>query len=192
MRNTILFALAATVAMPAAAAMDHRPIVAQMVEDSLRAAFTGPVVIEAVRAQNVAHAGLDQAAIDTLDQKWRQEVKAGAGGGLIRATMENQLSRHLMAQQASFGGLVTEVFVTDVHGLNVGQSEVTSDYWQGDEAKFQEVFPKGPGAVFVDEVELDESTQTLQAQVSFTLVDPDTNAPIGVVTVGVDVDGLGI
>lgn len=191
MRKIILLTLAATAATPAFAAMEHRPIIAQMVEEKLRAAFTGPEVVEAVRAQNVAHATLDQAAIDALDQTWRAEAKAG-GGAMIRATLESALSLHLTARQASFGGMVTEVFVTDVLGLNVGQSEVTSDYWQGDEAKFTEVFPNGPAAVFVDEVELDESTQTLQAQVSFTLVDPETGAAIGVVTVGVDVEALGI
>ena len=38
------------------------------------------------------------------------------------------------------------------------------------------------------EVELDESTQTYQAQLSFTLVDPATGAAIGAVTVGVNAE----
>ena len=77
----------------------------------------------------------------------------------------------------------------DAKGLNVGQSDVTSDYWQGDEAKFQKSFGAGAGAVFVDEAEKDESTQMLQSQASMTIVD-ETGAPIGAITVGINLDKL--
>jgi hypothetical protein len=46
--------------------------------------------------------------------------------------------------------MITEMFVMDAKGLNVGQSDVTSDYWQGDEAKWQKTYGAGPGVVFVD------------------------------------------
>ena len=61
---------------------------------------------------------------------------------------------------------------------------MTSDYWQGDEAKVQKTFGAGAGAVFVDEIELDESTQTYQGQVSFALTDPASGEVIGAVTIG--------
>ena len=76
----------------------------------------------------------------------------------------------------------------DNKGLNVGQSDVTSDYWQGDEAKWQKTFSVGPTAVFVDKVEKDESTQKFQTQVSISIV--DGGAAIGAVTVGLDVEML--
>jgi hypothetical protein len=44
----------------------------------------------------------------------------------------------------------------------------------------------GPDAVFVDEAEKDESTQMLQSQVSFTVVDPATWQTIGAITFGVN------
>ena len=78
----------------------------------------------------------------------------------------------------------------DDKGLNVGQSDVTSDYWQGDEAKWQKSFSAGPGAIFVDKVEKDESTQTFQTQISIAIVDPSSNKVVGAVTVGVDVEQL--
>jgi uncharacterized phage infection (PIP) family protein YhgE len=37
--------------------------------------------------------------------------------------------------------------VKDNKGLNVGQSDVTSDYWQGDEAKWKKSYKMGAGAV---------------------------------------------
>ena len=74
----------------------------------------------------------------------------------------------------------------DAQGLNVAASGLTSDYWQGDEAKFTETYGKGAGAVHFGEVEFDESSQTYQAQISVTVTDPATGQPIGAITVGVD------
>ena len=78
----------------------------------------------------------------------------------------------------------------DNKGLNVGQSDVTSDYWQGDEAKWKKTFLVGPDAVFIDKVEEDESTQQFQSQVSLSIVDPTTKNVIGAVTIGIDVEVL--
>lgn len=87
-------------------------------------------------------------------------------------------------------GLITEVFIMDNRGLNVGQSDLTSDYWQGDEAKWQKTYQMGPDAVFVDEVELDESSQRFQTQVSFSITDLVSGEVIGAVTIGIDAEGL--
>jgi hypothetical protein len=76
------------------------------------------------------------------------------------------------------------------HGLNVAASAMTSDMWQGDEAKFTETYSIGAGAVHFSEVELDESTQRYQAQISLTIVDPASGEPIGAMTVGVDAEAL--
>jgi hypothetical protein len=42
----------------------------------------------------------------------------------------------------------------------------------------------------VDDVEQDSSTQKFQVQASMTVVDPASGQPIGVVTVGLDAEGL--
>ena len=67
---------------------------------------------------------------------------------------------------------------------------MTSDYWQGDDAKWQKTYQVGPHAVFVDEVEQDESTQRYQTQVSVSIADPVTGEVIGAVTIGIDAEGL--
>ena len=146
-------------------------------------------VIQAVKAQNAKHAGLSQADIDSMDKDWRAQTDASSKP-MIDAVLANALSGFLRQQQDAAGGLVTEVFVMDNHGLNVGQSEVTSDYWQGDEAKWQKTFQAGADAIFIDEVEMDESTQTFQSQVSMSIVDPATGEVIGAITVGVNIDAL--
>lgn len=147
------------------------------------------VVVDAINAQNAKFAGLQQADVDALDQKWRAEVEAG-DKPMIDEALASPLSKFLMEQREASEGVITELFVTDDKGLNVGQSDPTSDYWQGDEAKWQKSFQAGPGAIFVDEVEKDESTQQLQTQVSATIVDPKTGAAIGAITVGLNVEGL--
>ena len=147
------------------------------------------MAVDAINAQNAKFAGLKQADIDALDQKWRAEVEA-ADKPMIDEALASPLSKFLVEQREKSGGVITELFVTDDKGLNVGQSDPTSDYWQGDEAKWQKSFQGGPGAIFVDDVEKDESTQQLQTQVSATIVDPKTGAAIGAVTVGINVDGL--
>ena len=188
MTRTIAIVLAAAVAAPAAAGQDHVALITAAVENELRGQIASPAVIAAIAAQNDRHAGLTQADIDKMDQTWRAEVGSG-GGAMVSAVLSNPTSQALRAVQAAHAGMITEIFVMDMHGLNVGQSDPTSDYWQGDEAKFQKTYPVGPDALFVDEVEFDESTQTLQSQVSFTLVDA-AGAPVGAVTVGMNVEML--
>lgn len=148
-----------------------------------------PVVIKAIRTQNQDHAQISQADIDALDAKWRSEIGA-AETPMQTKVLKNAVSQHLKRKQDAANGLVSEVFVMDTHGLNVGQSAVTSDYWQGDEAKFQDSFGEGAGGVHIGEVELDESTGDYVVQVSMTISDPDTGTPIGAVTYAINMGVL--
>lgn len=147
-----------------------------------------PLIVKAVKAQDAKNAGLTQADIDTLDKKWRAEVES-ASKPMIDGVLSNEASKFLQEKQAQSKGVITEIFVMDDKGLNVAQSDATSDYWQGDEAKFQKSFGAGPDAIFVDDAEKDESTQKFQAQASFTLKD-ESGKPIGAVTVGISLDDL--
>lgn len=148
-----------------------------------------PAIISAIKAQNAKNAGLSEAEIIALDKKWRAETKASSKP-LIDGVLANDVSKALKGYKSKNGDVVTEVFVMDNKGLNVGQSDVTSDYWQGDEAKWKKSYKVGPDAIFVDDVEKDESTQTLQSQVSMAIKDPATGEVIGAITVGVNVDSL--
>lgn len=78
----------------------------------------------------------------------------------------------------------------DAHGLNVAASGTTSDYWQGDEAKFTETYSRGAGAIHVGDVEFDESASGYLGQVSAPIVDPATNTVIGAITVGLNAEML--
>lgn len=174
---------------PALAEDDYVAAARAYVEQHVVPILSDAVVVDAINAQNAKFAGLKQADVDALDQKWRAEVEA-ADKPMIDAALASPLSKFLIEQREKSEGVITELFVTDDKGLNVGQSDPTSDYWQGDEAKWQKSFQVGPGTIFVDDVEKDESTQQMQTQVSATIVDPKTGAAIGAITVGINVDGL--
>jgi hypothetical protein len=185
----LLFA-STMISAPAAFAGDDYAAAAQdFVTKNVVPKLADPVVLDALKAQDAKNAGLQQADIDALDKTWRAEVEAAAKP-MIDAALGSPVSKYLADLREKSNGVVTEIFVTDAKGLNVGQSDPTSDYWQGDEAKWQKTFAVGPGAVFVDKIEQDESTQQLQTQVSMTISDPATGAAIGAVTVGINVDGL--
>ncbi|MEQ8357351.1 MAG: hypothetical protein RH942_17590 [Kiloniellaceae bacterium] len=186
----IVAGLAGTLLATAAWAVEpHVAPMTDFAESTVKQWIANDTVIRAVQAQNAKHAGLSQGDIDNMDKDWRAQTDAGSKP-MIDAVLGNALSAYLRDQKDSTQGLVTEVFVMDNRGLNVGQSDVTSDYWQGDEAKWQKTYSAGPDAIFVDEVEMDESTQTFQSQLSMSIIDPASGEVIGAITVGVNVDAL--
>lgn len=151
---------------------------------------TDPGIIAAIRAQNAAHAGLSEADILARDKAWRAEVGA-ASTPTISGVTSNPASAILHKAKEASEGLITEAFVMDNRGLNVGMSDVTSDYWQGDEPKWQQTFLKGPDGRHVSDVDFDDSSQTYIIQLSEPVIDPDSGKPIGALTLGLDAEALG-
>lgn len=156
--------------------------VVDLANTTLAAYGTDPVVVAAVKAQNAKGATL--ADVKAMDEKW----KGHAGlADYMQALMNNECGRHLKNFQKKFG-YIAEIFAMDNQGANVAMTDKTSDYWQGDEAKFKKSFAGGKGAVFMDEVEFDDSTQAYLVQVSVPVM--DGGRAIGAITFGIDVDQI--
>lgn len=172
-----------------ALANEFEPQIMNILNSQVRGWLSDPVIVDAIKAQNAEHANLGDADIDALDKKWRAEAKAG-GGDMINGVAAKDISKFLTEKKDGSNGIFSEIFVMDNKGMNVGQSDATSDYMQGDEAKWQKTYQAGPDAVFVDEVEFDDSSQTFQSQVSATIVDPADGKPIGAITLGINVENL--
>lgn len=151
-----------------------------------------PALIAAVNAQNQTYTGIGQDQIDALDKQWRAEAKAEGKGPLVNDLMSRPESVKLLEKQVATAGFINEIFAMDNHGLNVAQSAVTSDFWQGDEDKWQQSYGDGTGdgAVHISEVEFDDSTGVFQSQVSLPIKDPATGKLIGAITFGVNVQSL--
>ncbi|WP_288902398.1 hypothetical protein [uncultured Sneathiella sp.] len=183
-------ALALSVSLSTTAlAQDYKVAVANLIDTEIRDWAQSDEVIDAIKSQNKISATLSQADIDRQDKQWRDEVKGG-DRTMINSVLTNDLSNYLQGVKTSSHGKYTEIFVMDMMGLNVGQSDVTSDYWQGDEDKWQLTYGAGPKGVLIKDVDFDESTQTYQSQVSVAIVDPQSGKAIGAVTVGVNVEML--
>ncbi|WP_373356365.1 PDC sensor domain-containing protein [Pseudoroseicyclus sp. CXY001] len=147
--------------------------------------ITSAAVLDAVAAQNAQTHGYTADDIAALDRQWAAEI-GRADAELINSVTGSALSAQLREMIEGSNGIYTEIFLMDAQGLNVASSGVTSDYWQGDEAKFQESFGAGADAFHLSEVEFDESAQAYSVQVSFPINDPATGEPIGAITFGVD------
>ena len=182
-------ALALSVAGLSASANEYEPQIRDYLENNIMSWVNDPAVVQAVLEQNQRNSGMSQDEIDMLDANWRAEVGASSSP-TIDPVLNNPSSAFLREQVAAAGGAITEIFTMDLNGLNVAASDTTSDYWQGDEDKFSQTYLIGAGAVHISDVEFDESSQSYQAQVSITLVDPGTNAAIGAMTVGLNADEL--
>ncbi|MBU1248866.1 MAG: hypothetical protein KKB70_09215 [Proteobacteria bacterium] len=146
----------------------------------LAAYGTDAGIIAAVKAQNAKGITLD--AIKAKDEQW----KGDAGlADYMKAIVDGSCGPQIRAMQKS-KPYYAEIFVMDNQGANVCMTDKTSDYWQGDEAKFQKSFAGSAGAVFVDEVEFDDSSQSYLVQVSVPVI--DGGKAIGAITFGIDVD----
>lgn len=154
----------------------------ELAETTLSGLGNDPVIVGAVKAENAKGKTLEQ--VKAMDETWKGH--AGIADSM-QAMMESECGRHLRSIQES-KEMYAEIFVMDNLGANVAMTNKTSDYWQGDEAKFQKSFNNAKGEVFVDEVEFDESSQAYLVQVSVPVM--DGGKAIGAVTFGIDLDRL--
>jgi hypothetical protein len=180
-------AVSGTTAAPAEAPPAPRTLITKADIAAYKALMSRPVIIMSVQAENERRDGISQAEIDALDKQWRAETTS-KDQPLMAATLTSPASSYLMELQARSIGLYAALFVTDRHGLNVGQSIATSDYWQGDEAKFTKTALVGPDALFIDEPEYLPDLGIWAVQVNFPLVENDQ--VIGAATVEINLTEL--
>jgi hypothetical protein len=163
----------------------YSQFIEELLESNIRPWLQEPAVIDGIKAQNTKHASVSQDDIQRLDQQWRAERKSKEQP-LISGVLANPTSSFLKEVKEKNAGLFSEIFIMDNKGLNVGQSDVTSDYWQGDEPKWQQTYLEGPGKLLIGKREFDESTGKFLIQISVSVVDPVTQEAIGAATIGVN------
>lgn len=142
-----------------------------------------PLVQQALVKHNASPWSAEQIA--QHDQQWITEVKQGQSQ-LAETMLASELSQWLNNWQQPFSGRVVEVILMDAHGRNVAISAVTSDYWQGDEIKYQQVFGQ-PDSFLLDSVRFDASSQRFLVQLSVPVVAADGES-LGALTLGLDVE----
>ena len=185
------------------------PAVEKYARDFLAKWGNDPKLIEAIKASTAKTKKYSFDDVTVIDSQWRvaksgadKEKKAASalaelttdspeanlkkGEALIKETRESAASKFLIEQmeKAEPKGAVTEIFVMDGWGWNVGQTGGTSDFYQGDEGKWQKTFASGdPNEVEV--LPIVEEDGVRYSHVSLPIKDGGKN--IGAVTIGVDV-----
>lgn len=178
--KTWLVALVLSGPLFAQSAGDVQKLLAAEAE-KLRAIGKDPVVVAAVQAQNAKRQSLD--AIKAADARWG----AGTDAALVKQTITGACADHLRAIVAAHAAY-DETFAMDDQGAIVCATAKTSDYWQGDEAKWERAYAAGKGDVFIDRPRFDESAKARIAQISVPVM--DGNKAIGAITVGVVIEKL--
>ena len=142
-------------------------------------------VVEWASTASLQRAAAEQSArpvtmerIQEIDRAWQ---RGGDPQGLATSLVGNDCARSLQSLLRSGGGF-GEAFVTDSRGALVCASRRTSDYWQGDEAKWTRAWAGGSGAVFVSNVTRDASTGLDLLHISAPL--RAEGRLVGVLTVG--------
>ena len=159
-----------------------RLITSEFIEE-VRTWATAPVIISALKGRVASAGKLSESDIKALDDQWRAERETD-DQPLITSVLSGPVSSYLTQIQARSIGLYSEIFVMDQNGLNVGQSAITSDYWQGDEGKFQKTYGVANDAVFVDEAEYNGDTYSWRAQLNMTI--SDGGEKLGAITVEIN------
>lgn len=139
-----------------------------------------PTIISAVKAHNQKNIALSE--IQSLDAKWR----ATSGLADFMLPFFDNPAVEALSDLESDADYVLESFVMGNQGGVVAATNKTSDYWQGDEAKFTESYASGKGQVHVGDIEFDDSAQAYLVQISVPVVEGGT--AIGAITIGVNVD----
>jgi hypothetical protein len=175
--------------VPVKAAEPGVELVTPQIIENIRSFIDQDIVRLSILNQNEKYNNFKEEDILRLDAQWVEETRSESQP-LISATLSNPVSAYLTRIQAHSAGLYTEIFVMDQYGLNVGQSNISSDYWQGDEAKFQKTYPVGGNAIFIDEPEYNDERMIWVSQVNLSIADGTSTEAIGAVTVEINLTEL--
>ena len=183
---------------PAQAAVEEQPGFAKQVNavlekriDTLHTLIEDPVILQAVRDSAVQHKDITLPItlpdILRIDRKWIAKDKDV--DPLIKSLTVNACANHLMVFQDAHDGY-PEIFIADDKGLNVCQTNRTSDYMQSDEDWWVQGYNDGQGKTFYGKIEYDESAMSESIPVFLPVMDPDTKKAIGVMKVIVDITAI--
>lgn len=146
-----------------------------------------PKIETLLKERNLKSRRFTTQEIAERDKKWSQAFLHDDFSYSIKL-VDQEMSAQLREIKKQSQDTITEIIVTDARGLNVAISDMTSDYWQGDEEKFTEVFSKPANTMHFGEINYDESTKRFQVHLSVPLYSEEKFEPLGVMVFGVDVE----
>lgn len=155
-------------------------------EQLVEGLFLKSKIIEAVRAANEKHQNISLNEISILDQRWRE---TGEVDGLVKEVLTNPCAQRLIEFQENYEGF-SEIFIADQKGLNVCQTNKTTDYYQADEEWWVRGFNDGKGYAYHGQIEYDESALSEAISLYVPVMDPQTHRAVGVGKAVVDITSI--
>jgi len=163
--------------------------VRQLVDGEINIWLKHPVIIEALRAQNLETGSHTEQQIKVLEGIWQDEFVSDQYD-LIAEVLDRPVSRYLKRVKLNGLGTYHEILLMDGVGLLTGFSDPNDDYWQGEEPKWLETYQGGEDALHIGNLKFDQSTLAWEIQVSLPVLDPETRKPLGAIMIGIDPSAL--
>jgi len=143
-------------------------------------------IICLIREANRKNQKISIEEIKKLDDAW---IQAAGINEFIKSHLTNKCAQLLVDFQETHDEF-TEIFITDKKGLNVGQTNKTTDYYQADEEWWIRAYNNGIGKSYHGDSEYDESSKTECVAVYVPVMDPEINEAIGIVKAVCDITSI--
>jgi len=179
-----LLAIAVTgLLLAAGAAAQDKSVPKSLVKfsnEKLAAIGTDPQLVAFVAKDNATPGNIEK--LRALDKRWQANDNID---DFVKALMGNAVSARL---HKVIGGYkyVPEAFIMNAQGTIIGETNRTSTYWKGEQAKFTAAYNGGTGAIWFGTLAFDESTKTNPVQVSVPVM--KGGKAIGAITFTVTID----
>lgn len=181
MKKALVLLLGLFVLMASAWAQNGAQVIKDIVP-LVQSWSTNPHLVDAVRSQNTRQQSMEQ--IHAYEATWST---LSTTAPQVQALMTNDAAEELKKLQ-QLRPFFAELILMDQQGALVAMTHRTSDYWQGDEAKFTETYPKGTEAVHKSAPAYDASVGAYVVQVSVPVIDQGKN--IGALTVNIKLNAV--
>ncbi len=143
-------------------------------------------IVQAVRDANTEHQNITESKIKELDTRWTEAKGIDQN---IKPYLTNNCAKKLVEFQGK-NDEFAEIFLTDTHGLNVCQTNKTSDLYQADEAWWADTWNEGDGHAHFGQIEYDQSARTEAIPIYSPVYDPDSKKVIGVAKAVLDLNSI--
>ena len=153
-------------------------LIRELVED--------PVIVNEVKKANQQHKDISLQEILKLDTRWRSTEGIDE---FIEPFLTNEIAHKLIEFQERHLGF-SEIFVVDMYGLNAGQTNKTTDYYQADEDWWIGAYNSGKGKASHGAIEFDERAQTEAISLYIPVMDRINNKAIGVIKAVVSITAI--
>lgn len=131
-------------------------------------------IVNELKVANEEHSDLTNEEILRMDAEWRSTDVTSKQKIDLHSNEASAFLVEIQNMEPKFA----EIFITDSYGLNIAQTNVTTDYYQADESWWVEAYDNGVG--YYGNIEFDESAQKWSVPI-YTRLEDENEEVIGVV-----------